>query len=195
VAGRPGVRGADHFVECAPHDPADLLPSDGIMYLFSTCAEGDIDDGGEDAFVLRYHRGPSSELIKLPHPDDVDATEGRFVARGMAFAPSFVLAGEDELGAGRPDDRDEAILESVGGGVRGGARMLGRPTFFRPELSGAFDPEQNTLLLALSGMRLWRGADDRASIYGDGTFFVIVSPEGLRNGDVEDAWVLFESGT
>jgi hypothetical protein len=112
-------------------------------------------------FVLRYHRGPSSELIKLPHPDDVDDTEGRFVARGMAFAPSFVLAGEDELGAGRPDDRDEAILESVGGGVRGGARMLGRPTFFRPELPGAFDPEQNTLLLALSGMRLWRGADDR----------------------------------
>jgi len=175
-----------NFAECKPCDPADLLPSAGIMYLFSTCDEEDVIDGDEDAFAVRYHRGPLSDLTVHPFPDALDETEGQFVERRMIFTPSSMLAAEDEL--------DEDISAALGR-VDSEARMLGRPDFFRPELEGAFDPATDTLLLALPGMRLWRGADDRASIYGDGGFFVTISTDALRNEKIEDAWALFEAGT
>lgn len=183
-----------NFAECKPFDPAYLSPSVGIMYLFSTCDEEDVIDGGEDAFVVRYCRGPLSDLTVHPFPDALDKTEGQFVERRMMFTPSYVLVADDELDTERPRGRDEDILAAVGG-AHIEARMLGRPDFFRPELDGAFDPGTDTLLLALPGTRLWRGADDRASIYGDGEFFVTISTDALRNEKIENAWVLFEAGT
>jgi len=183
-----------NFAECKPFDFAGVLPSTGIMYVFNTCEEGDIGAGDEGDDVVRYYTGPSSELIVADFPDELHKVEGRFVERRMVFSKSYVLAPEDELGAGRPNGRDEEVLEAVGGaGVEG--RMLGRPRFFRPELDDAFDPETATLLLALSGMDLWRSDDDQFSIYGDGEFFVIVLNGALRDENIEDAWVLVESGT
>src|SRR5690349_6855210 len=151
-----------NFAECKPCDPANLLPSTGILYLFSTCDDSDVDSGDEDAFAVLSHRGPLSGLTVRPFPDGLSGTEGRFVERRMTFTPSYVLAPDDELGPGRPSGRDEDVLAAVRGpGVE--ARMLGEPDFLRPELEEAFDPETTTLLLALPGMSLWRGLDDRAS--------------------------------
>ncbi len=183
-----------NFAECKPFDTADVLPSAGIMYLFSTCEEGDLVEVDDDAYVVRYYAGPSSDLTVADLPDELDATEGQFVERRMRFSSSYVLATEDELGEGRPSDHDEDVLAAVGGEPTG-ARMLGQPEFFRPELEGAFELERDTLLLALSGMRLWRSDDNHASIYGDGEFYVIILSDALQNEKIDDAWVLFEPGT
>jgi hypothetical protein len=182
-----------NFAECKPADPLDVLPKSGILYLFSTCEEGDLGADDEGDLVVRHHRGPVSELVVADYPDSLDEIEGRFVEHRMTFSTAYVLADENELGAGRPDDRDDGVLEAVDRAW--GARMLGRPDFFRPELEDLFDPETDTLLLLLSGMRLWRGTDDRAGIYGDGAFFVVIGTDALRDDRIEDAWVIFESGT
>ncbi len=206
IGGRPHVPGSFvwpgdlafvaqiNFAECKPFDFAGVLPSAGIMYVFNTCEEGEIGAGNEGDDVVRYYTGPLSDLTVADFPDEVHKVEGRFVERRMVFSTSYVLATEEELGEGRPSDRDEDVLAAVGG-APDGARMLGQPHFFRPELDGSFDPQVNALLLALSGMELWRSDDDQASIYGDGEFFVIVLSDALRDEKIEDAWVLVESGT
>lgn len=171
------------------------------MYLFSINDDCYLGDPEFDGFAVYYYTGPPSGLTVADFPDPLGETEGRFVERRIRFSESFVLAAEDESETKRFDRLDEDIIDAIflAVGCEAGApplaRMLGLPYFFRDELDDLFDPDEQTLVLALPGECLWRGEDDKGSIYSESTFFVTISNKALKKEKVGKARVVFEAGT
>ncbi len=170
------------------------LPEKGLLLLFSTIDESNLSDPEVDAKLL-FVPNPQ-ELVEAPYPDDLDETEGRFVERPLAFATSFLVSNEDDSALAELDYDDEqtldAILEELG--CHREAYMLGRPYFFNEELDDLFDPDDDVLLLKLHGSSVWR-EDDDASIFGEGSFNLIVPADDALDGKLGDALIVFESGT
>lgn len=107
--------------------------------------------------------------------------------------PSKLVDGELPEGI----DTDEATLEqrSITFGSGDAGRMLGDPPELRGDLEGAFDEEEEVLLLELDAYGNVTRVDDSHSIFGEGRFIVSVTKEHLAAGKLAKAQLLFVGGT
>jgi len=100
---------------------------------------------------------------------------------------------------GLPDGIDvvEATLEqrSISFGDGDAARMLGEPPDLGDELEGAFDPEQEVLLLELDAYDNVTRVGASHSIFGEGRFVLSAARSDLAAGKLDKAQLLFVSGT
>jgi len=174
-------------------DSDGRLPDRGLFLLFSTIDETDLGAAEIPAKVL-FFANPQ-ELVEAPFPDDLDEAEGRFVERPLAFAGSFLVANEDDSGLAELDYDDEQTLDSILEelGCHREAYMLGKPYFFSTELEDLFDEDDDLLLLKLHGTSIWR-EDDDASIFGDGSFNLILPADDALEGRLADTLIVFENG-
>lgn len=116
-------------------------------------------------------------------------------SHALVFHPDPAKLVEGEL----PEDIDtaEATLEqrSITFGSGEAGRMLGEPPELSGDLEGAFDGDEEVLLLELDAYGNVTRVDDSHSIFGEGRFIVSVTKENLAGGKLANAQLLFVSGT
>lgn len=105
------------------------------------------------------------KLVEGDYPEDYDETEGTIEQRSITF------------------------------GVEGEARMFGDAPELGEDLEGAFDEEEEELLLELDAYNHVTRVDESHSIFGEGRFVLVVKSDALAEGDLDKTNLLFVGGT
>lgn len=106
-----------------------------------------------------------SALVEAPLPAKIDVVEATLEQRAIAF------------------------------GSGGEARMLGDLPELDGDLEGVFDPDDDVLLLELDAYDNVTRPGASHSIFGEGRFVLTIKHEALAEGQLDEAQLLFVSGT
>lgn len=172
------------FEEVKPHDPAGLLPSQGIAYFFAASDEDSVQNEeilpSKVVFVAE-----ADELTELELPEFEDEEESVFEKRGLRFHPAAMT----DLDLLRNADDDAAFIKVLKqhdadwDGFVGGDTLL----FEKFEL----DPKKHRILLHVNARNLARVGDD-SSIYSASCFDFVTALSALKKGKLDGTECWFD---
>lgn len=145
--------------------PTPALPKKGLLQFYCSLDESELSSPQPSHHII-FHSDPS-KLVEGEFPDDIDTVEATLEERSIEF-----------------------------GGKGKDMRMFGEaPEFSNPDLQPAFDPARDELLLELYAYGTVTRKKQDFSIFGDGTFFLIIPKASLKKAKFEDTNFLFEGGS
>jgi hypothetical protein len=196
-----------NLAELAEHAPAGVLPEQGWLTLFRAVESGDRGDQAADgaSFALRYHTGPSEELVRTPPPVALPAAAAAFAPCSLRFEPGVALPDWRDLRwpegldlQQRLEDWYELRLRVAGLEPPGGTlhHLLGHPQLVAGDprnqaaQRGGGEPGEWNLLLQLE-------SDEPGPnwVWGElGTLYLMIRDEDLDAGRFEGAWLVLKEG-
>lgn len=172
-----------NLAECQGLEIDPALPVQGNLYLFCSFDEEAL-AAGKPGFALAFHPGAVTDLKPVDWPDEVDEADAVFVEAGLEFVQAWSVRD-----ASLPKEVFEHI-EALQAPANG--RLGGQPEFRLAGPLDRFEPARHVLLLSLDAFGAIRWPGDSESVYGQGTFNLILDRTDLDAGRLDKARLVFE---